>query len=58
MQLWKYTDDIVVFMIMFVWSVSKMIPGIQPVEDKYMILCLGYVFGNIVQRTKLQKEGE
>ncbi len=60
MQLWKYTDDVVVFMIMGVWAFGKLlailrgVDGSQIVEDTYMMLCLGYVFGNIIQKSKLQ----
>ena len=59
MNLWKYTDDVVVFMIMGVWSFGKVlsiirgVDGSQIVEDTYMMLALGYAFGNIVQKSKL-----
>lgn len=60
MQLWRYTDDAVVAIIMGVWAFGKVV-GISTctiietgVEDGYMMMCLGYVFGNIVQRSKIQ----
>lgn len=60
MHLWKYTDDLVVGVIMSVWALGKVssifsgTPIETGVETEYMTMCLGYVFGNIVQRSKLQ----
>jgi len=60
MQLWKYSDDLVVGVIIGVWGFGKLwgiitatIPETM-VETEYMTMCLGYVFGNIVQRSKIQ----
>ena len=58
MHLWKYTDDAVIGVLMLVWAVSKFIQTVSPVEDEYMLLALGYVFGNIVQKMKIYKEVE
>ena len=59
MQLWKYTDDIAVFIIIGVWALEKItsilrgsVTGVI-VEDTYMMLVLGYALGNIVQQAKL-----
>lgn len=59
MQLWKYSDDLVVGVIIGVWGFGKLwgiITGAIPetmVETEYMTMCLGYVFGNIVQKSKI-----
>ena len=58
MHLWKYTDDAVVGVLMCVWAVSKFVQTVSPVEDEYMLLALGYVFGNIVQKMKISKEDD
>lgn len=59
MELWKYTDDVVVGVIMGVWAFGKIVAIITSteitlgVETEYMTLCLGYVFGNIIQKAKV-----
>ena len=53
MHLWKYTDDMVVGLLMIVWAISKFVQTVSPVEDEYMLLALGYVFGNIVKQFKM-----
>ena len=58
MHLWKYTDDMVVGLLMGVWAISKFIQPVSPVEDQYMLLALGYVFGNIVKQFKINGSSE
>lgn len=59
MRLWVYTDDLVVGVIIGTWAFGKLwgiITGVDSpaqVETEYMTMCLGYVFGNIVQKAKL-----
>ena len=50
MHLWRYTDDVVVAMIMLTWIYGK-VSGNFAVEDGYMTLALGYVFGHMVGKS-------
>jgi len=47
MKIWEFTDDIVIAAIMATWIYSK-VTGNCVVEDSYMTLALGYVFGNTI----------
>ena len=53
-NIWKYTDDVVVFLVMATWVYGK-VTGACIVEDTWLGAVLGYVFGNLVGQKAKQK---